>query len=246
MRRAFSKPVARAEVDRLVAEYRDQGYEGLQLKQGQYLEHLATPGELSARWGGDTGAFSALIVFDKLHDEGLQRLRDILRFAEAVGSERVIFCHDHPRDGVDADVLRGFARVLADEGRRAADRGVALSLHHHVGQPVMLPDDVRRFFDVAGESVGLTVDTAHLAKAGIADLPGFCAEFAEVIDNLHLKDFDGEEWRLLGEGTLPLAELLSVLDDRGYDGWLCVDEESSASLDDGFRVSRDWLEAHGR
>ena len=31
----------------------------------------------------------------------------------------------------------------------------------------------------------------------------------------------------------------------GYEGWLCVDEESSATLDEGFRRSREWLDAHG-
>jgi hypothetical protein len=30
----------------------------------------------------------------------------------------------------------------------------------------------------------------------------------------------------------------------GFDGWLCVDEESTASLDQGFRVSRAWLDQH--
>jgi len=246
MRRAFSKPVPVAEIDRLVSSYRAEGYEGLQLKQGQYLEHVADPARLQARWGVDPGTFSALIVFDTLEADGLARLRDIVAFAAAVGSERVVFCHDHPREGVDREALRGFADVLAREGAAARDRGVALSLHHHYGQPVMLPDDMRVFFDVVGDAVGLTVDTAHLAKSGIEDLPGFCREFAPIIDNLHLKDYDGREWRLLGEGELPLAEILTALDETGYAGWLCVDEESDATLDAGFRLSREWLDAHGR
>ncbi len=245
MRRSFSKPVPESEIDRLVGTYRASGYEGLQLKQGQYLGHVADPDRLRARWGDDPGTFSALIVFDTLEPEGLGRLRDIVAFAAEVGSERVVFCHDHPREGVGRDELRAFAGILALEGMVARDRGVALSLHHHFGQPVMLPEDFRVFFDAVGDTVGLTIDTAHLAKSGISDIPAFCREFASVIDNLHLKDFDGREWRLLGEGNLALADILTALDETGYAGWLCVDEESSASLDDGFRISREWLERNG-
>lgn len=245
MRRAFSKPVAEDEIDRLVGSYRDAGYEGLQLKQGQYLGHVADPDGLRARWGDDPGTYSALIVFDTLEHDGLARLRSIVEFAAAVGTERVVFCHDHPRDGVDREALRAFAGILSLEGMAARDRGVALSLHHHYGQPVMVPDDFRVFFDAVGDTVGLTIDTAHLAKSGIADIPAFCREFAPVIDNLHLKDYEADEWRLLGEGVLPLAEILTALDESGYQGWLCVDEESTATLDDGFRLSRAWLESNG-
>ena len=246
MRRSFSKPVPEGEIDRLVVSYRAEGYEGLQLKQGQYLEHVADPDGLRARWGDDPGTYSALIVFDTLRTDGLARLRDIVSFASAVGAERVVFCHDHPREGVDKDVLRAFAGILSLEGLAARDRGVALSLHHHFGQPVMLPEDFRVFFDAVGDTVGLTVDTAHLAKSGIDDIPAFIREFAPVIDNLHLKDYDGEQWRLLGEGDLALVDILTAFDETGYTGWLCVDEESSASLDDGFRLSREWLERNGR
>ncbi|MEO5534726.1 MAG: sugar phosphate isomerase/epimerase [Pseudolysinimonas sp.] len=246
MRRSFSKPVPAGEIDRLVDTYRAEGYEGLQLKQGQYLDQVADPEAVLTRWGDDPGTFSALIVFDTLRPDGLERLHDIVSFAAAVGSERVVFCHDHPRDGVDAGVLRGFAGILALEGMAARDQGVTLSLHHHFGQPVMMPEDFRVFFDAVGDTVGLTVDTAHLAKSGIDDIPAFIREFGSVIDNLHLKDYDGEQWRLLGEGDLPLADILAALDETGYTGWLCVDEESSASLDDGFRLSRAWLERNGR
>lgn len=247
MRRAFSKPVPPDQIDQLVARFRGEGYDGLQLKQGQYVESIADPAPLLERWGGEPGAFSALIMFDTLEVDGLERLDRVIEFAVRVGSERVVFCHDHPREGVDETVLRGFARILSDRGLRAQDQGVTLSLHHHFGQPVMLPDDMRVFFGAIAEgSVGLTVDTAHLAKSGIMNLPAFCIEFAEVIDNLHLKDYSDGRWALLGEGELPLAECLTALDAAGYDGWLCVDEESDASLSDGFRVSRAWLEREGR
>ena len=161
-----------------------------------------------------------------------------------MGAERIVFCHAHPH-GVDDEQLRDFARILSEVGTASRDRGVALSLHHHVDNPVMLPHDVRVFFDAVDDgAVGLTVDTAHLAKAGVTDIPGFIDEFGSLVDNLHLKDFDGD-WQIFGDGELDLVGTLEALSRAGYEGWLCVDEESSASLDEGFRRSREWLDVHG-
>ncbi len=93
------------------------------------------------------------------------------------------------------------------------------------------------------------MDTAHLAKSGVDDIPAFLAEFAPIVDNIHLKDYSEQdradgEWRLLGEGELDLDGILRQLAADDFEGWLCVDEESSASLDEGFRVSRAWLDHH--
>ena len=129
----------------------------------------------------------------------------------------------------------------------ARDRGVAFSLHHHTDQPVMVLSDFHEFFEGMEPGVlGLTVDTAHLARSGVEDLPGFIDDFGAFVDNLHLKDYADDDWRIVGQGDLDLVGVLDALDRAGYDGWLCIDEESSASLADGFRASREWLDARAR
>jgi inosose dehydratase len=241
MRIAFSKPVAPEELDRLTGDFRAEGYEGLQLKPGQYLSYLDAPATFSARYT-QPGVASGLIYFDELDDT---RLDAVLQFAAAVGSERVIFCHNRTRDSVGEGDRAEIARHLAVSARKARDQGLALSLHHHYDQPVMLPEDVREFWGAIEPGlIGLTVDTAHLAKSGVNDIPAFLAEFAPIIDNIHLKDYADGQWRLLGEGELDLEGVLRQLAADGFDGWLCVDEESTASLDQGFRVSRAWLDQH--
>ncbi len=91
----------------------------------------------------------------------------------------------------------------------------------------------RHDFDVffhEAKAVTLTVDTAHLVKSGITDVAGLVKDFAEVIDNLHLKDFRDGQWRLLGEGTIDFEALAATLTATNYDGWLCVDEETTTEL----------------
>ena len=249
LRRSFSKYLPEAEVPALIAGYRDAGYAGLQLKGYQWAPYVGEPQRALDELGADAGTYSALITGDAIDAEGRERIRSSIAFAAAVGAERIVFCHGHPHEGVDAALRREFARTLTEIASESREAGVAFSLHHHVDQPVMVLEDFREFFDGLEPGVlGLTVDTAHLAKAGIADLPGFIDEFGPHVDNLHLKDYDHatSAWRLFGQGDLDLNGILDALDRAGYDGWLCVDEESEASLEEGFRASKEWLDANGR
>jgi len=238
---AFSKPTPDLAGQRaLFEEFGPAGYAGLQLKGGQYAAHLADPPAFTAAWGDDPALTSALITMGTLDNDGVARLRQTIAFAAATGSERVVFCHDHPRDGVTHADLRSYARTLSAVGRDAAERGVALSLHHHYQQPVMHYEDFGPFFSAA-DHVGLTVDTAHLAKSGVGDIPRLIRDFAPVIDNIHLKDYADGQWRLLGQGTLDFPAILAALTDINYEHWLCVDEESVAPLEEGLKVSRSYL-----
>ncbi|BCB75262.1 hypothetical protein GCM10022251_33820 [Phytohabitans flavus] len=245
MRIALSKPTYNDEDRReLFARFRAAGHEGLQLKARQYEEYLERPAAFVAEFGDDTGLTSALISNDSLDEAGVERLRALVRFAAAVRSERIVYCNKRSRENVtDADIAES-ARILSRVGKEAADQGVAISLHHHYDQPVMHRPDFDVFFDaVVDGAVGLTVDTGHLLKCGITDIPRLIADFGSVIDNYHIKDFDGERWRLLGEGTLDFAPILEAIRRTGYTGWLCADEESKADLVPAIEVSAAWLRA---
>lgn len=230
MKLAFSKPTSGIDEQRLLFDrYRESGYEGLQLKGGQYAAHLDDPSAFQNEWGDDPALTSALITGGTLDESGLAQLRKTIAFAQATHAERLVFCHGISRTGLtDADIA-GFAKVLSQVGKEAADQGVALSLHHHFDQPVMHRHDFDVFFHEA-KAVTLTVDTAHLVKSGITDVAGLVKDFAEVIDNLHLKDFRDGQWRLLGEGTIDFEALAATLTATNYDGWLCVDEETTTEL----------------
>ncbi|MEQ7126579.1 sugar phosphate isomerase/epimerase [Actinopolymorpha sp. B11F2] len=243
MKIAFSKPTAGPEEQRLLFDrFREAGYAGLQLKGGQYGSYLDDPEAFRNEWSRDSACTTGLITGGTLDPDGLARLRSTIEFASAVGSERIVFCHGLPRAGLSDTDIAGFARVLSEVGREAADQGIALSLHHHYNQPVMHRRDFDVFFDAADHSaVHLTVDTAHLVKSGVTDVAGLVSDFASVIDNLHLKDFADGEWRLLGEGVIDLDGLFATLRSIDYRGWLCVDEETSTGLVHAMDVSMEYV-----
>lgn len=243
---AFSRPTANDHEQRqLFSGFREAGFDGLQLKAGQYARYLDDPERFREEWGEDAGAVSALITAGSLDDAGTSALRQVLDFAEAVGSERVVFCHAHSRDGLTRADLERFAGTLAGLGGEARDRGVRLSLHHHYRQPVMTREDVGVFFGAAGtEAVGLTLDTAHLIWSGVHDVAGVIRDFRQVIDNVHLKDFADGRFRVLGEGAIDFGPIFAALRETGYDGWLCADEESGAEVYAGMASSYRFLRSH--
>lgn len=246
----FSKPTRGREQQRLLFDrYPEFGFAGLQLKGGQYGDYLDDPVAGADRfrddWGSEPGHVSSLITMNPLDDAGRERLRRLSAFAGAVGAQRVVICHDVPRDGLDDSDLIRFAGELSDHAEEAAEHGVVLSLHHHTGEPVMHRRDFDVFFGAVRENtLRLTVDTGHLLRSGVTDVPALLTDFAPVIDNIHLKDYADDEFRLLGQGSVDLVTVLDAITTLGPDVTLCVDEESRAEVLEGLQVSRDYLTKH--
>lgn len=244
MKLAFSKPT-RTEPDTcaLFSHFREIGYDGLQLKAGQYADYLDRSEQFLADWGGYPGAASALIT--SAGEGSVGALRRVFAFGSAVGAERIILCFGVPREGVTTDRLRHFARLLSLLGLEAQDHGLFLSLHHHYGHPVMTREEMEVFFDAVDEgTVGLTVDTAHLVKSGIPDVAGIIRDFAPVIDNFHLKDYADGQWRVLGTGAIDFAPIFAAIRDIGYGGWLSTDEESDAPLLEAMEQCLGFMRTH--
>jgi inosose dehydratase len=247
---AFSKPSRGSEQQRLLFDrYPEFGFAGLQLKGNQYGDYLDEPVAGAERfrqdWGSDPGHVSSLITMNPLDEAGRERLGRLVAFAGAVGAQRVVLCHDVPRDGLeDSDLIR-FAGELSDDAEKAAEHGVVLSLHHHTGEPVMHRRDFEVFFGAVRENtLRLTVDTGHLLRSGVTDVPTLLTDFAAVIDNIHLKDYADGEFRLLGQGSVDLVSVLEAIGTLDAGVTLCVDEESRAGILEGLQVSRDYLAQH--
>lgn len=242
-----SKPTRDADGQRLLfSRYRDYGFEGLQLKGNQYGGYVDAGAlgaeQFRADWGGDPGHVSSLITMNALDEPGREHLGKLILFASAVGSPRVVVCHSVTRDTIsEADLVR-LAAELSDLAEATLDSGVQLSLHHHFNQPVMHRRDFDVFFGaVRPGTLKLTVDTGHLAKSMVEDIPGLISDFASLIDNVHLKDYANNSFQLLGRGSVDLAGILAAIDKLDSDVSLCVDEESKAAIEEGLAASHDYL-----
>lgn len=242
MKLAFSQAIGEENgIRTLFTEFRKIGYDGLQLKGNQYAKYLEEPQRFIDDWGAK-GAASALITGGTLDAENRQKLTQIFKFGQAVGTELLIFCHGVSRKNLTDGDIRGFGKVLSEVGKQARQYGIKLSLHHHFDNPVMHRKDFDVFFDsVEDKMVGLTVDTAHLAKSGVEDIAELIQSFAHVIDNFHLKDLLNGEFKMLGRGQINFAPVFAAIRKIGYDGWCSADEESGADVLDAMRTCHSFM-----
>ncbi|SFR92251.1 2-keto-myo-inositol dehydratase [Microbacterium sp. cf046] len=147
----------------------------------------------------------------------------------------------------------GEVDALADDAwgrlRTNADRAAALvraagfepTFHHHAGTFVESPVEIDRF--LADVDVDLTLDTGHLLIAGGNPLDAV-HRWGDRINHLHLKDVDlaelhrvlaagggmPEVWSsgsfvALGRGDIDLAPVMDAFDERGFDGWVVVEQD---------------------
>lgn len=245
LRFSFSRPTGTdGERDHLFQQFQAAGYQGLQLKHGQYAPYLKEPQRFLEEWGHLEGVGSALITGGSLDEKGLEMLREGFRFGRQIDTEIIVFCHGVSRSKVATEDIRRFADILSDMGEEAQQHGLKLSLHHHYDQPVMYREDFDIFFDrVRQGSVGLTIDTAHLAKSGIDDCAELIRSFGSVIDNFHMKDFAEGEWQILGRGAIAFQPIFEAIRDIDYSGWVSADEESGGEIGEGLAECLSFLKS---
>ncbi|MBV9607868.1 MAG: TIM barrel protein [Solirubrobacterales bacterium] len=172
-----------------------------------------------------------------------------------------------PSVGLDDAGWERFADGLARAVARSRERGYEPTYHHHTATYVEAQWEIERLLEVS--DVGLCLDTGHLLL-GRGDSVAAIREWAARINQVHLKDARldvleqivaeaapvQEIWRRrafcpLGEGDIPVGEVLTALDDVGYAGWLVVEQDVLPDAGDPGRPAeeqrrnREYLRAHG-
>lgn len=232
MKLAYSTLTNEQETETLFSTFGAVGYQGLQLKGNQYWAHLDTPETFVDAYGQYPGAANGLICgFNPLDQENCDKIRRMIRFGAGVGTDLIIVCLSNDRATIDHKEIADIARAAAVLGQEALDQGVKLTVHNHHNSPLMHREDFDVFYgSIPAGTVGLTLDTAHVVKSGIADIAELIRSFVGVIDNYHLKDFGENAWQVLGHGRIDFAPVFDAIRSTGYDGWISADEESGAEL----------------
>lgn len=97
-------------------------------------------------------------------------------------------------------------------------------------------DDCRLLSEQLPDEVGVLWDIGHTSRVGREDPAETWMTLGDEVEYIHLKDAvynpshpkamdDGWRYVLPGDGQLPLAEGLDLLDERGYDGWMMYEHE---------------------
>lgn len=172
-----------------------------------------------------------------------------------------------PSVGLDDAGWERFAGGLALAVARCRERGYEPTFHHHTATFVEARWEIERLLEVS--DVGLCLDTGHLLL-GRGDPVSAIRAWGDRINQVHLKDARmrtleqivaaaapvREIWARrafcpLGEGDIPVGDVLAALAEIGYTGWLVVEQDVLPDPGDPGRPAleqrrnREYLRAHG-
>jgi inosose dehydratase len=122
--------------------------------------------------------------------------------------------------------------------------GLKVAFHHHAGSHVETPEEIDHLFSLfPADQLGLCLDTGHYVYGG-GDAVAFLEKQVSRVWCVHLKDVyeaKAEEARRermnfhtavwhgifspLGKGSVDFPRLLSLLQNRGFDGWVVVEAD---------------------
>ncbi|WP_306754348.1 TIM barrel protein [Paracoccus actinidiae] len=176
-------------------------------------------------------------------------------------SDHAMRLHDAAWAGMIANI-RAIARIARDE------YGVRAVIHPHAGGHVEFADEIARVCaDIPATEAGLCLDTGHTAYAGM-DPVAMLDRYWDRLDYIHFKDIDATKFadvmtrRIrffdacaegvmcpIGDGCIDYPAIRSLLERRGYAGFITVEQErdprnAGGSLADVAK-SRRYLETIG-
>lgn len=149
------------------------------------------------------------------------------------------------REGWSDAQWREVARTIDAVARALrAELGMRVVLHHHAGTFIETPAEIDRLLaETDAEGVGLLLDTGHAVYGG-ADPLDLVRRKGSRIWYVHLKDARTDElkrvrttdipmeeaWRRgvfcpLGDGVVDFPRVIDALRERGYAGWLIVEQD---------------------
>jgi inosose dehydratase len=134
-------------------------------------------------------------------------------------------------------------------GARAAEKGMSLVFHHHMGTGVQTAAEIDRLMENTDpQLLGLLYDTGHLVFSG-EDHLAVLNKWIKRVRHVHLKDMrpdlrvkaKEQKWPFLqavkagvftvpGDGCVDFKPIFSALKNSGYSGWWVVEAEQDPAL----------------
>lgn len=170
-----------------------------------------------------------------LSEEELNSVEKVFDYVKSFPEPRITLSHGSGDRSDLAERQRNAIACINEIGKRATDRGITCAFHPTSGSPSIFrtPDDYKVMLDLLDTSVvGYCADSGHIVNGGM-DVVDIFTTYASVIRHVHLKDITADKiWAPMGEGIIEFPRLLKILHDADYGGWIDMEEESAAAVED--------------
>jgi inosose dehydratase len=141
-------------------------------------------------------------------------------------------------------------------GDLAAEKGMKIVYHHHMGTGVQTTEEIQRLMEGTDpDKVSLLYDTGHLVFSGEDHLE-ILTKYMDRIRHVHLKDVRADiaekvrehkmsflqgvkegVFTVPGDGSIDFAPVFRLLSEAGYKGWFVVEAEQDPAVANPFEYA---------
>ena len=199
-------------------------------------------------------------------DEEKAAMQPALDLLKAMGAKVIIVCEtSNAIHGDDAKPVNDRPKLADGEwaafgagvealAQYAADQGIALVYHHHMGTIIETEDEIDRLMENTGPATRLLLDTGHCLFGG-GNPEGLAAKHIGRVGHIHAKNVRPAIARQVrdenlsflegvrrgvftvpgdAEGGVDFEPVLKLAADAGYQGWLVIEAEQDPDVRNPF------------
>jgi len=223
-----------------IKDIADLGFPGIQLRSNllkDFGERPAALRDLLAQNKIEMVAFSSGGVGIAPNSETTEIEKHVnnAKFVKAVGGRYLqVTDSARPKDRQpEANDFKQLGRVLTEIGKRAAELGIPVGYHNHMGSLGESPEEVDKILDaVDPRYIKLELDIAHYQQGG-GDPVKAIQKYRDRLLFLHIKDVEslasadsrGRSYRFveLGAGRVDLPAVFAALEKVKFSGWAVIE-----------------------
>ncbi|MET3321538.1 sugar phosphate isomerase/epimerase family protein [Peribacillus butanolivorans] len=220
------------------------GYKGFELFDGNLMQYKDKKEEFLKLIEEHSLTFIGVytggnFIFPDILEEELAKIESVAAFASELGAQHLVVGGGAVRtNGIKESDYKDLGDALNIVVEIAEKYNLIPSYHPHLGTNVQSPEQLDKLMPLT--RINLCPDTAHI-EAGGGDPVEVIKKYIDRIQYVHFKDYANGEFLPLGAGRQKFAEMLKVLEEANYDGWITVELDSYPDPKKGAEISREFL-----
>ncbi|PWU03042.1 MAG: sugar phosphate isomerase [Bacteroidetes bacterium] len=222
----------------------EAGYTGFEIFDGNLMQYKDKKEELLKLMNDYSltliGVYTGgNFIFPDILEEELLKIESVAAFASGLGAEHLVVGGGAVRtNGILESDYTALGNALNKVVEIAEKYNLIPSYHPHLGTNVQAPAQLDKLMPLT--TINLCPDTAHI-EAGGGDPVEVMKKYIDRIKYVHFKDYENGEFVPLGKGHQKFDEMVKILDEAQYDGWITVELDSYLDPKLGAEISRQYL-----
>ncbi len=140
----------------------------------------------------------------------------------------------------------------------AAEKGMKVCLHHHMGTGIQTPAEIDKYMAVVNDDVYLLFDSGHIyySEGSQKAMLDVLEKYIDRICHVHLKDVRDEvvaevkandlsflegvrkgTFTVPGDGVIDFRPIFDILEKHNYKGWMVVEAEQDPAIANPFEYA---------